>query len=191
MYHTEVREVNELNIGMAITNVGTKVSYTEVNNNPGDFLPANLSLGASYVMQLDAYNKLSINTEFNKLLAPTPVYNVDDDGNGIPDYREKGVIEGLFSSFGDAPGGGREELKEVSWAVGLEYTYNENFDLRAGYFHESETKGNRQHFTVGIGLDYRRMGFDFSYLINASGQPNPLNNTIRISLTYRVAELEE
>jgi len=183
-YTTDVSATSDLNIGLAITNIGSKIAYTDSPNNPGDFIPTNLSLGASYQMELDAFNKLSLNTEFNKLLVPTPS-GEDADNNGIADFREQGVIEGIFSSFGDAPAGGEEEFKEITWAVGAEYLYNEQFALRAGYFHEAQAKGNRQHFTLGVGIKYQVFGIDLAYLINANGRQNPLNNTIRFTLRFR------
>ncbi len=193
-YTTEVGATSNLNIGLALTNIGTKISYTDSENNPGDFLPTNISLGASYEMQLDDFNKLSLNTEFNKLMVPTPtdpsLPESDADNNGILDYREKGVIEGMFSSFGDAPAGGEEELKEITWALGAEYLYNDQFAIRAGYFHEAEAKGNRQHFTLGVGVKYQVFGIDLAYLINANGRQNPLNNTIRFTLRFKFNALE-
>lgn len=188
-YTAPVAPTSDLNVGLAITNIGSKITYTETQNNPGDFLPTNLSLGASYQMQLDAFNKLALNAEFNKLLVPTPQDPTDPasdaDNNGILDYREESPIAGIFSSFGDAPAGGSEELKEVTWALGAEYLYNDVFALRAGYFHEAEAKGNRQHFTLGVGIKYQVFGIDLAYLINANGRQNPLNNTIRFTLRFK------
>lgn len=135
-------------------------------------------------MELDPFNKLSINGEVTKLLVPTPS-SEDADNNNIPDYREKGVIEGIFSSFGDAPNGGEEEIKEITWALGAEYMYNDVLAIRAGYFHEAEAKGNRQHFTLGAGFRYQVFGVDFAYLINANGRQNPLNDTIRFTLRFK------
>lgn len=183
-YTTEVGATSNLNVGLAITNIGSKIAYTDTDNNPGDFLPTNLSLGASYIMELDPFNKLAINGEVTKLLVPTPSGD-DDDNNGIADYREKGVIEGIFSSFGDAPNGGEEEIKEITWALGAEYLYNDVLAIRAGYFHEAEAKGNRQHFTLGAGFRYQVFGVDFAYLFNANGRQNPLNDTIRFTLRFR------
>lgn len=188
-YTTPVGLTSDLNVGLAITNVGSKITYTETQNNPGDFLPTNLSLGASYQMELDEYNKLSLNTEFNKLLVPTPS-DEDANGDGIQDFREESPISGIFSSFGDAPGGGEEEFKEITWALGAEYLYNDQFALRAGYFHEAQAKGNRQHFTLGVGVKYQVFGIDLAYLINANGRQNPLNNTIRFTLRFKFNALE-
>ena len=175
--------------GLAITNIGSKISYTDSDQNPGDFLPTNLSLGAAWDVRFDEYNRLTLGTEFNKLLVPTPS-DEDLDNDGIPDFREEGVIEGIFSSFGDAPGGGEEEFKEITYALGAEYTYNEQFALRAGYFHEAESKGNRQHFTLGVGIKYQVFGLDLAYLVNANGRQNPLNNTIRFTLRFKFDALE-
>ncbi len=188
-YRSALNDKQDLSLALAITNVGSKISYTESEQNPGDFLPTNLSLGASWDVRFDEFNRLTLNTEFNKLLVPTPS-DEDEDADGIPDFREKGVIEGIFSSFGDAPGGGKEEMKEITWAVGAEYMYNEQFALRAGYFHESEAKGNRQHFTLGVGIKYQVFGLDLAYLINANGRQNPLNNTIRFTLRFKFDALK-
>ena len=193
-YTSPVNANNDLSVGLAITNVGTKISYTETDQSVGDFLPTNLSLGAAYEMRLDEYNKLTLNTEFNKLMVPTPqdpmADDYDADNNGIPDFREQGVVEGMFSSFGDAPNGGAEEFKEITYAIGAEYLYNDQFALRAGYFHEAEAKGNRQHLTLGVGVKYQVFGLDLAYLVNANGRQNPLNNTIRFTLRFNFDALQ-
>ena len=188
-YKTDLNDDQDLSIGLAITNIGSKISYTDSDQNPGDFLPTNLSLGAAWDIQFDEYNRLTVGTEFNKLLVPTPS-DEDLDQDGIPDFREEGVIGGIFSSFGDAPGGGSEEFKEITYALGAEYMYNEQFALRAGYFHEAESKGNRQHFTLGVGIKYQVFGLDLAYLVNANGRQNPLNNTIRFTLRFKFDALE-
>lgn len=163
-------------IGFNIANIGPKVSYT-----PGeeDFIPTNLKLGGGFDFILDDYNTITTTVEFTKLLVPT----VNDPND------EKGWIDGIFSSFGDAPGGFSEELKEVTYAFGAEYLYNNAFALRAGYFHESEDKGNRQYFTLGGGFKTNALNIDLSYLINSSDVNNPLENSLRFSLSFDLGEI--
>ena len=177
-YDRELGNENNLSIGLALTNMGSKISYTE--SGAEDFLPANISLGGSYQIKIDDYNSLTVHAEFDKLMAPTPT-DEDEDGNGIADFREKSVVSGIFGSFGDAETG-EEEFKEINYGVGLEYIYQENFAFRTGYFHEASSKGNRQHLTVGLGLVYKVAKFDVSYLISTNGNVNPLNNTLRFTL---------
>ena len=169
--------INKLNIGMAISNIGTKISYTSSAQNK-DFLPTNLSLGTAYTIALDESNELTFALDINKLLVPTP------DSSG--DYKEKGTLEGIFSSFGDAPGGLKEEMQELMYSVGMEYWYNQQFAVRAGYFNENKNKGNRKYFTAGIGVKYDIFGLNFSYLVpSGSGiQRNPLSNTLRFTLIF-------
>jgi hypothetical protein len=165
-------------LGFNIANIGPKVSYT-----PGDedFIPTNLKLGGGFDFILDDYNTISANLEFTKLLVPTPQL----DGS----ESSKGFVEGIFSSFGDAPDGFSEEIKEVTYALGAEYLYNNAFALRAGYFHESEDKGNRQYFTLGGGFRTNALNIDLSYLINASDVNNPLENSLRFSLSFDLGEI--
>lgn len=165
-------------IGFNIANIGPKVSYT-----PGeeDFIPTNLKLGGGFDFILDDYNIISTTVEFTKLLVPTPQPDGSDE--------EQGWIQGMFSSFGDAPGGFSEELKEFTYALGAEYLYNNAFALRTGYFHESVDKGNRQYFTLGGGFKTNALNVDLSYLINASDVNNPLENSLRFSLSFDLGEI--
>lgn len=165
-------------IGFNITNIGPKVSYT-----PGeeDFIPTNLKFGGGFDFILDDYNVISTNVEFTKLLVPTPQADGSD--------QDQGWIQGMFSSFGDAEGGFSEELQEVTYALGAEYLYNNAFALRAGYFHESQDKGNRQYFTLGTGFKTNAMNIDLSYLINSSDVNNPLENSLRFSLSFDLGEI--
>jgi hypothetical protein len=188
-YVVPVRDNEELTLGLAITNFGTKVSYTESVFR--DFIPTNLSIGAAYKWQLDEYNSLTLAAQANKLLVPTPaiygtdsmtIQEFDENGNGIPDFREKGLFSGVFGSFTDAPNGFSEELREVTWSLGVEYWYQEQFGVRMGYFNEHVTKGNRKYLTFGFGLKYNAFGIDMSYLVSTSAQRNPLANTLRFSL---------
>ncbi|MGK0457899.1 MAG: hypothetical protein ACJAVE_000877, partial [Polaribacter sp.] len=165
-------------LGFNIANIGPKVSYT-----PGeeDFIPTNLKLGGGFDFILDDYNTISTTIEFTKLLVPTP----QPDGSD----QDKGFVAGMFSSFGDAPGGFSEELKEFTYALGAEYLYNNAFALRTGYFHESEDKGNRQYFTLGGGFKTNALNIDLSYLINASDVNNPLENSLRFTLSFDLGEI--
>lgn len=182
-YESELNNDNMLRAGLAITNIGSKITYT--NSNVRDFLPANLGLGVAYEMQLDEYNSLTITGDVNKALVPTPcIENCDEDNNGISDYREQSPIGGIFSSFGDAPLGAKEEFRELMFSAGLEYWYDQQFAVRAGYYSEHQTKGNRQFLTVGLGLKYNIFGLNFSYLVPTTNQRNPLDNTLRFSLLF-------
>ncbi|MBK5269625.1 MAG: type IX secretion system outer membrane channel protein PorV, partial [Bacteroidia bacterium] len=169
--------------GIALTNLGSKISYTD-NADAKDFIPANLGLGGTYTKAFNEQNKLTFGIDLNKLLVPTPP--AVGDSAGLSDYRKKSVISSWFSSFGDAPGGFNEELKEFQVSVGAEYWYNNQFSLRAGYFYEDKTKGNRKYFTMGVGLKYNVFGLNFSYLLpSGSGvSQNPLSNTLRFSVIF-------
>ena len=175
-------------IGFNFANIGPKVNYTTDANNE-DFIPANLKLGGGFDFILDDYNTISTNVEFTKLLVPTPPIR-DTDGN-ITEGKDddKGWISGIFSSFGDAPGGFSEEMSEITYALGAEYLYNNAFALRAGYFHESEDKGDRQYFTLGGGFKTNALNIDLSYLINSSDVNNPLENSLRFSLSFDLGEV--
>ncbi len=183
------------NLGLNISNVGAKISYT--NDAIKDFIPINMRLGQSLTFVLDDYNSFSILADVNKLLVPTPpIYATDDDGNPLPPDPVTGeqviesgknpdvpIVTGIFQSFGDAPGGFSEELREFNLSGGMEYWYNKQFAVRAGYFHEHSTKGNRKYITVGAGLKLSVFSVDFSYLISTT-QQNPLANTVRFSLMF-------
>lgn len=189
-------------VGINISNIGNKMSYSDRGDkNSDDFIPINLRLGGSLNVKLDDYNSISILADVNKLLVPTPpTYKYEVDANGVTTGRieydadgnpiiesgkdpNRGVAEGMFGSFSDAPGGGKEELREINYSAGLEYWYNHLFAIRAGYFYEHPTKGNRQFFTVGAGVKYNVFGLDFAYLIPTQ-QRNPLENTLRFTLTF-------
>lgn len=175
-----------LRAGFDISNIGPKLDYSNSEDNAA-YLPTNLRLGVGYDFIFDDFNTLALTLETNKLLVPTPQYEVDADGNEIPSTRyipNKGVVEGMFSSFGDAPGGFKEEMQEFNWGASLEYSYNEVLFIRGGYFHESPMKGDRQHLTLGAGLKYNSFGLDFSYLIPVSKTNNALENTLRFALTW-------
>jgi hypothetical protein len=192
----------EWSYGLALTNIGSKISYTR-DNLVRDFIPANFGLGTALKLELDQYNTISFGLDFNKLLVPTPITKfvkdadgkdiINDEwdkdppsspGHGIADYREKSLFSGMLGSFSDAQGGFGEEMKEVSISFGAEYWYDKQFAFRGGYYWESAEKGNRRYFTVGAGIKYNVFGIDLSYLIPTSVIPNPLDNTLRFSLLF-------
>ena len=199
-YQSEEIAYNEFNgrwrAGFNIQNLGPKISYDndDFNNN---FIPANLKIGTGFDFILDDYNKVAVNVEFNKLLVPTP-QDPDLNGDGTvtseernqnnDDYRSIGWTSGVFKSFGDAPDGFGEEIKEVTYAVGAEYLYQDSFAMRLGYFHESPVKGARQFFSLGAGFKYNVVKVDVSYLFSASKVKNPLENTLRFSLTFNFGD---
>jgi hypothetical protein len=172
-----------------MSNLGSKISYT--NDARGrDYIPANLGLGFMYHAVLDETSKLSFGMDLNKLLVPTPPSSRTPEA--LDAYRNKSVFGSWFTSFGDAPGGIREELKEFQISTGLEYNYNNMFMARAGYFHEARTKGNRRFFSAGVGINYNKLGFNFSYLV-PTGQGinrNPLSNTTRFSIIFDLSKEE-
>lgn len=180
-----------LRIGAAFTNIGSKVSYTKSEFK--DFIPGNLGLGGALELNLDDYNQLTFMLDINKLLVPTPIdpsdtLKYDANKNGFPDYREKSLFEGVFGSFGDAPNGFKEELREIMYSIGVEYWYNKQFAFRAGYYYEHPTKGNRQFLTAGLGLKYNVFGLNVSYLVPTSNQRSPLDNTLRFTLVFHLDE---
>jgi len=169
-------------LGANISNIGNKMSYSNEQNK--SFLPINLRVGGSAGLNLDSYNKLTFAVDFNKLLVPTPpLYDrtTHELIGGMP--SDVGVVQGIFQSFYDAPGGFSEEMHEISYGLGLEYLYREVFAVRTGFFHEHPTKGNRRYFTMGVGLHMNALAIDFSYLISTYAT-NPMNNTLRFSLTF-------
>ena len=175
--------------GFNISNMGGKIEYDEGGQE--NFLPTNLKFGGGFDFIFDVDNVLAVNLEFNKLLVPTPKDFNDDgviDSIDNAEYQDIGWFEGMFKSFGDAPDGLSEELKEVTWALGAEYAYQNVFMVRGGYFHESEDKGSRQFFTVGAGFQFKAAQIDLSYLFATSQVTNPLENTLRFSLTFSLGE---
>lgn len=175
--------------GFNISNIGSKVSFTDSGQQ--DFIPTNLRFGGGFDFILDEYNTISTNLEFNKLLVPTPPLR-DSNGTILSGEDDNvGFFKGIFQSFGDAPSGFKEELKEFTWAIGAEYLYDKSFALRAGYFNESDLKGARKFFTLGAGFKFKSSQIDMSYLFNASDINNPLENTLRFSLTFDFGDLFE
>lgn len=174
--------------GFNLSNMGPKLSYEE--GGQSDYLPTNLKLGGGFDFIFDSYNKLAVSMEINKLLVPTPSEAITNAEGEITGYRQPDVsfINGMFRSFGDAPDGFSEELKEFTWALGAEFSYDDSFALRAGYFNESEDKGGRKFLTLGAGFKYNVVDIDLSYLISATKNINPLENTLRFSLTFNLGD---
>ncbi len=198
-YQSEEIAYNDFNgrwrAGFNFQNLGPKINYdADVSELTSNFLPANLKLGTGFDFIFDDYNKIGLNLEVNKLLVPTPQKLEDVNGDGVVDgvdqtlinndYRSIGWVSGIFQSFGDAPDGFSEELKEFTWAVGAEYNYQDSFALRLGYFNESVEKGARKFFSFGAGFKYNVVKLDVSYLFSASNVRNPLENTLRFSLSF-------
>lgn len=179
------RKESVFSAGVNISNIGSKISYTDGATK--DFIPTNLRLGAAYETEMDQYNTITFTVDLNKLLVPTPsADSITSDGGVIVGggfSEDKSVISGIFTSFGDAPGGIKEELQEVNISFGLEYWYNRQFALRAGYFYEHENKGNRKYLTAGAGLKLNVFALDFSYLLPTE-RNHPLENTLRFSLSF-------
>lgn len=195
----------QLSLGLAITNLGSKINY---GDDYSYFIPTNLRLGFNYMIPLNEYNRISFAADANKLLVPT--YPTDrqcaealgyttDDGEDHSDeyqiYREEhyynlSPITGIFKSFSDAPNGFKEELEEIQWSIGAEYTYNDKFVLRAGYHHEAANKGNRKYFTVGAGFRMNVFNIDAGYVISTA-ETNPLDQTLRVSLAFDMDGLQD
>ena len=182
--------------GFNLQNLGPKMSYDNTQSST-NFLPANMKLGGGFDFILDDYNKVALNLEVGKLLVPTP-QDPDLNGDGTitstersqnnENYNNIGWFEGMFQSFSDAPGGFSEELKEVTYSTGAEYLYQDSFSLRMGYFYENEDKGARQYFSLGAGFRYTAIKVDVSYLFSTSQVKNPLENTLRFSLTFNFGD---
>jgi len=173
-----------LRAGFNLSNLGPRMKYEELGKK--NFIPTNLKFGTAFDFILDSSNKFSLNLELNKLLVPSPsipIYNSNDQiiGYNQPDV---GFLSGVFKSFGDAPDGFSEELKEITLAFGMEYLYNDSFAIRAGYFNEHENKGARKYLTFGTGFKFNEINLDLSYLLSTSSLISPLENTLRFSFTY-------
>ena len=177
----------QLGLGLMASNIGSKISY--YGDEESQFIPANLRLGTSLMVPIDEYNRFTLAADANKLMVPTvPVQGVDETPGEYQDrvrkeYSDIGSIAGIFKSFHDAPGGFKEELEEIQWSVGAEYVYHDQFSLRAGYHHESESKGNRKYFTVGGGFRMNVFSLDVGYVISTA-QSNPLDQTLRFTLAF-------
>ena len=177
----------QLGIGLNISNIGSKITFS--GDEYSQFLPANLRLGASLMIPIDEYNRITIAADANKYLVPTiPQQEEGEDNADYEDrvhkeYSDVSSISGIFKSFGDAPGGFKEELEEINYGIGAEYVYNDKFSLRAGYHHESANKGNRKYFTVGGGFKMNVFSLDAAYVV-ATAKSNPLDQTLRFTLSF-------
>ena len=177
----------QLGLGMNISNIGSKISF--YGDEESQFLPANLRLGASLMIPVDEYNRFSISADANKLLVPTVPRQ--EEGESNTDYQDRvrreysdvSSISGIFKSFGDAPGGFKEEMEEIQWSVGAEYVYHDQFSLRAGYHHQAESKGNLKYFTIGGGFRMNVFSLDVGYVISTA-RSNPLDQTLRFTLAF-------
>lgn len=170
-------KTSQLRAGLALTNLGSKITYT--NSVEADWIPSNFGLGVAWEIDLNEYNQLTFTTDLNKLMVPTS-NPLDSDG----DAKDKGTVAGILGSFGDAPDGFSEELRELMWSFGMEYWYDQQLALRLGYFQEHATKGNRKYFTAGLGIKYQVFGLNISYLIPTTNQRSPLDNTLRFSMLF-------
>ncbi len=208
-YQMEPRKINgqelDINLGANISNIGSKITYTDETDR--DFIPMNLRIGSYFNYHIDDFNEIAFTFDLNKLLVPTPpFYNIDSFGNPIYDADGnpvifKGnnpnvpVIAGAIQSFSDAPGGFKEELREINPAFGFEYWYQKQFAARAGYFYEHKTKGNRQFVSLGVGIKYNILNLDVSYLIptnnKTASQTSPLDKTVRFTLIFNIGEKEQ
>jgi len=164
-----------LNLGLNISNIGSKISYDK--NTSSNFIPTNLRLGGSFDYPMDKFNKISVSLDLNKLLVPT------QNSMTAKEYSDLSPLTGIFKSFSDAPGGFKEELREVMWSLGAEYAYNNQFFVRGGYFNESQYKGNRKYFTAGAGFKLNIFQLDAAYIMSTA-QSNPLDQTLRFSLSF-------
>ena len=177
----------QLGLGLTATNIGSKISF--YGDEESQFIPANLRLGASLMIPVDEYNRFTLAADANKLMVPTvPRQGVEESNSDYQDrvrreYSDISSIKGMFDSFSDAPGGFKEEMEEIQWSVGAEYVYNDKFSLRAGYHHESQSKGNRKYFTVGGGFRMSVFSLDVGYVISTA-QSNPLDQTLRFTLAF-------
>lgn len=184
----------QLGIGLNISNIGSKITFGGDDNS--EFIPTNMRLGLALMVPIDEFNRFTIAADANKLLVPT--YPKQEEGESTEDYQQRvqkdyydvSSISGIFKSFGDAPGGFKEELQEINWSVGAEYVYNDKFTLRAGYHHESENKGNRKYFTVGAGFRMSAFSLDCGYVI-ATAKSNPLDQTLRFTLGFDMDGLKD
>jgi hypothetical protein len=183
--------------GVNLSNIGPKITYNSADDL--DYIPTNLRIGTAYSLDLDPLSTITFALDFNKLLVPTPpIYSTNEDGSLLTDDNgnlviapgngkdpNRPLISGMFGSFTDAPGGFSEEMQEIMISFGVEYMYNDKFAVRTGYFYENPNKGGRRYFTMGVGFDLQKLGFDFSYLVPQT-QNHPLAETLRFSLLYTI-----
>ena len=184
----------QLGVGLNISNIGSKITFS--GEEYSEFLPANLRLGASLMITIDEYNRITLAADANKFLVPTvPQQEEGEDAAEYKDrvlreYNDVSAISGIFKSFSDAPGGFKEEMEEINYGLGAEYVYNDKFALRAGYHHESQSKGNRKYFTVGAGFKMNVFSLDAAYVV-ATAKSNPLDQTLRFTLSFDMDGLKD
>ena len=177
----------QLGVGLNISNIGSKITFS--GKEYGEFLPANMRLGASLMIPIDEYNRITLAADANKYLVPTVPKQMEGEDNSEyedrvhREYDDVSAISGIFKSFSDAPGGFKEELEEINYGLGAEYVYNDKFSLRAGYHHESQSKGNRKYFIVGAGFKMNVFSLDAAYVV-ATAKSNPLDQTLRFTLSF-------
>lgn len=177
----------QLGVGLNISNIGSKITFS--GKEYGEFLPANMRLGASLMIPIDEYNRITLAADANKYLVPTVPKQMEGEDNSEyedrvhREYDDVSAISGIFKSFSDAPGGFKEELEEINYGLGAEYVYNDKFSLRTGYHHESQSKGNRKYFTVGAGFKMNVFSLDAAYVV-ATAKSNPLDQTLRFTLSF-------
>lgn len=184
-----------INYGLAVTNLGSRVTYTR-ELDVRDFLPSNLGVGVALDLNIDDYNMITFALDVNKLLVPTPISPLDStrfdlDENGVADFREQNLIEGITRSFVDAPGGFGEELLEIYYSTGIEYWYDQQFAVRAGYYYEHPRKGDRRFLTLGLGLKYSTLNMNISYLVPTTIRRSPLDNTLRFGVVFNLGEIAD
>lgn len=205
LYHKTLSQKNndkikhDVSAGFNFSNLGSKINYT--TGTVKDFIPANMGIGVGYKFTFNNLHSIGAYLDINKLLVPTPVpleelydnygtaaakikSQYDKNNDGIPDFKTKSSVQGIFASFNDAPGGAGEEMKEITTGVGLEYYYKNMIGVRTGYFYEDPTKGGRQFLTLGASVKWSIASLYFSYLVPTTIQRNPLDNTIRLSLSF-------
>lgn len=182
---------SNVSAGFCVSNMGTKIAYT-ANAIEKDFIPTNLGIGWGFRVLPNKYHEIGLYGDFNKMMVPTPntdTATYDKNNDNIPDFKQQSSFKGMFSSLWDAPGGFKEEMREWTMGIGAEYWYDHIFAVRAGYFLEAKSKGNRRFVAAGVGVKYSVFGLDFSYLIPTSAQRNPLDNTFRFTLKFDFAKL--
>lgn len=181
------QKLSTLSLGATITNIGAKLTYTDADNE--DFLPTNFRIGTALTTELDMNNTITFVLDFNKLMVPSPPLRDPDTGEIVAGRDpNRSLLNAMFSSFGDAPNGGKEELQEVMTSVGIEYWYNKTFAARLGYFNEARNKGNRKYLTLGLGFTKNRFGLDVAYIVPTAKREHPLAETLRFTLHFRIPD---
>lgn len=186
---------SSINAGVAVTNLGSKINYSGGRK---DFIPTNLGIGVAYNYNIDEFNKITFALDLNKLLVPSPHWKYNDSSQqytfvDIDEINKKSLLSGVFGSFNDASGGSKEEMKEIMSSIGVEYSYQNQFFARAGYFNESKMKGDRKFLSLGVGVKYSVFGLNVAYIVpsGSSANRNPLSNTLRFSLLFDFDDIDK